>query len=166
MKTGTIKKICFEYPNIKFMTSSKDVLERLLTLNVPKGNIYWLRESHLYDLGATKVKTHELIHDTPNYALKFEINDKKGIYIIDTASVEGIEAKNYSLYLIENNYREDILEEHIRNCIDENELFYLRRVPKTHLSDEQVNSFLIENMGKDSEYVYIHQSNYNFEERK
>ena len=118
----------------------------------------------IYDLGILKVELNELYHDTPNFALKWEMNGKKGIYIVDTCKVEHIEAKNYDLYLIENNYQKDLLQQHIDNCEDDNRLYYLYRVPKTHLSSEQANSFLIENMGENSVYEYIHQSNYNYKE--
>lgn len=131
-----------------------------------KENIYILKSGKKYDLGLLKVKLEELYHDTPNYALKWQINDKKGIYIVDTSNVNNLIAKNYDLYLIESNYNEDILKRHIENCIDENMLYYLNRVAKTHLSFEQANDFLLENMGDKSYYQYIHQSSYNFEERE
>lgn len=116
-------------------------------------------------MGLFKVKLDQLYHDTPNYALKWQINDKKGIYVVDTCKIDHIQAKNYDLFLIENNYREDILKKHIEECEDENMMYYLSRVSRTHLSDEQCNSFLIENMADNSIYEYIHQSNYNFEKR-
>ena len=82
--------------------------------------------------------------------------------IVRTGNVDNVKAKNYDLYLIEANYKEEILEKHKKECLQE-ELVYLNRVPETHLSWEQANTFLIENMGKNSEYQYIHESNYNFE---
>lgn len=162
---STIKKIAYNFPTIKFLTGSEVVVEKLVECGVNKKNIYILKSGHKYDLGLLKVKLEELYHDTPNYALKCEINNKKMIYIVDTANVDNIEAKNYDLYLIENNYREDILKKHIEECEDENMMYYLSRVSRTHLSDEQCNSFLIENMGTNSVYEYIHQSDYNFERR-
>ena len=106
----------------------------------------------------------ELVHDTPNYLLKFEIKAKKGIYIVDTENVKEIKAKDYDLFLIESNYKEEILQNHIMNCENDDELFYLKRVPNTHLSFEQANGFLIENMKQESQFEYIHKSSYNFEE--
>ena len=115
-------------------------------------------------MGMLGVMIEPLVHDTPNYALHFYINKKSGLYIVDTANVDNIIAKNYDLYLIENNYREDILRKHIEECEDSNILYYLNRVPNTHLSSEQANSFLIENMSNNSTYEYIHKSDYNYEE--
>jgi len=163
--TTAIKKIAYNYPTIKFVTGSEVVVQKLVECGVNKKNIYMLKSGKKYDLGLLKVKLEELYHDTPNYALKWQINDKKGIYVVDTCKIDHIQAKNYDLFLIENNYREDILKKHIEECEDENMMYYLSRVSRTHLSDEQCNSFLIENMTDNSMYEYIHQSNYNFEKR-
>jgi len=164
---STIKKIIFNFPTIKFVTGSVEVVKILNKIGTNYRNIYILDWGKKYDLGLLKVKLVYLYHDTPNYGLKWNINGKKGIYVVDTEKIDHIEAKNYDLYLIENNYQEKLLEEHIKEAKekdDENMLFYLNRVPYTHLSAEQANSFLIENMGKNSEYCYIHQSDYNYKE--
>ena len=161
---STIKKIAYNFPTIKFLTGSEVVVEKLVECGVNKKNIYILKSDKKYDLRLLKVKLEELYHDTSNYALKWQINGKKGIYIVDTNSVDHIQAKDYDLYLIENNYQKALLQEHIDNCEDENMLYYLNRVPHTHLSSEQANSFLIENMGDNSVYEYIHQSDYNYKE--
>lgn len=126
-----------------------------------------LKSGKKYDLKLFKVKLEELCHDVPNYALKWEHKGKKGIYAVDTATLEGIEAKGYDLFLVENNYNEDLIEEHIQEAKennDENKIYYLERAKQTHLSSQECNSFLIENMGSNSEYCYIHQSSYNYRE--
>ena len=162
---STIKKISYNFPTIKFLTGSEVVVEKLVECGINKKNIFILKEYKWYDLGMLNVMLEPLTHDTPNYALKWQYKDKKGIYIVDTSNVDDIDAECYDLYLIENNYREDILKNHIEECEDENMMYYLSRVSRTHLSDEQANSFLIENMGTNSVYEYIHQSDYNFERR-
>lgn len=161
----TIYQIAYNNPSIKFITGSKEVVKELASCCINKKNIYLLNKCKWYSLGVLKVKLEELQHDTPNYALKCEYKGKKMIYIVDTANVDNIKAQGYDLYLIENNYCEDILQKHILECEDSNKLYYLDRVPRTHLSNEQANSFLIENMGENSMYEYIHKSSYNYEER-
>jgi Cft2 family RNA processing exonuclease len=162
---ATAKKIAYEHPTIKFLCGSEVVVEKLVKDSyVPMRNIFILKPNKWFNLGALKVKLEQLEHDTPNYAIKFEIKGKKGIYMVDTADTNGIVAKDYDLYLIEANYNELTLKEHINMCENAYELYYLNRVPLTHLSYEDANSFLIENMGKNSQYEYIHKSNYNFKE--
>ena len=164
LNANTIKQITYNYPTIKYVTGSKVVVNKLIGLNVNAKNIFILEEYKRYNLGAIKASLEPLIHDTPNYALKCEMNGEKMIYIVDTANVDNIVAPNYDLYLIENNYQEEILQEHIRKAEEENDgnkLYYLDRVLNTHLSKSKCDSFLIENMGDNSTYQYIHLSKYN-----
>ena len=161
---STIQRIAYNYPNIKFVTSSSDVVVKLTQARVPKKNIFYLNSKKWYSLGIMKVKTEPLTHDVENYGLKWEFEGLKGFYATDTNNVDNIIAKDYDLYLIESNYNEELLKKHIEECEDENMLYYLNRVPYTHLSYEQANSFLIENMGDNSRFEYIHQSEYNFKE--
>lgn len=163
----TIKKIAFNYPSIKYICGSNYVVNKLVECGVNKKNIYVLKPNIKYDLGFIKAKLELLVHDTPNYALKFEYKSKKCIYIVDTASVENIKAEHYDLYLVESNYNEELLEQHIQECINNNDsedkLYYLNRVKDTHLSYNKCTDFLLENMGENSEFVRIHKSSFNYE---
>lgn len=165
---SSVKTLAYNYPTIKIITGSNVVVEKLVECGVNKKNIYVLKSGKKYDLGLLKVKLEPLEHDTPNYALKCKLNGKKLIYAVDTCKIDHIQAKNYDLYLVESNYNEELLEQHIQECIenndDENKLFYLQRVAKTHLSDSKCIDFLLENMGDNSIYEKIHQSSYNYKE--
>ena len=162
----TVERIVRNFPTIKFVTGSYEVCAKLTECRVAKKNIFVLPTNRWYDLGSVKVKLEELYHDVQNCGLRWEYNGKKGIYIVDTKEVEGLQAKNYNLYLIEANYKKDILQRHIDECEDKYVLQYLYRVPETHLSWEDANEFLINNMGENSTFEYIHQSDYNFEKEK
>ena len=161
LNAKTIKQIAYNYPTIKFMCGSTNVALQI-SFFVPPKNIYLIKGNKTYDLGALKVKLDLLCHDVDNYALHWEYKGKKGLYIVDTGNIDNVNAKNYDLYLIEANYKEETLKRHLQECSQE-ELVYLNRVPYTHLSWEQANTFLIENMGENSEFQYIHESSYNFE---
>lgn len=158
---STVKKIAYNKPNIKFICGSKEVVQKLVDCDVKKKNIYLLNEGIRYDLGLLKVRLVYLFHDTPNFGLKWETKGKKGIYLVDTEKVEHIVAQDYDLYLIENNYQEEILNKHIQECEDNNQLVYLNRVKNTHLSKSQCDDFLIKNMGDNSTFEYLHLSRYN-----
>lgn len=161
-----VKKIAYNFPKIKFLTGSCQVVNKLVDLSVPMKNIFYIETisgSKWFDLGLISIKLEPLEHDVENYCLHFDIYGRKGIYAVDTCRIDNIIAKDYNLYLIENNYQEKVLKRHIDECDDENKMYYLNRVSKTHLSAEKANSFLIENMGDNSEFCYIHQSSYNFE---
>lgn len=162
----TIKQIAYNYPNIKYVTGSREVTIKLVENGVNKKNIYYLKEKRWYSLGIIDIRLERLVHDVENYCLKAKFNtiNKKMIYVVDTMRIDHITAKNYDLFLIESNYNEDLLKEHIKNCEEEGMLKYLQRVEFTHLSDTQCNDFLIENMGEDSEYLKLHQSSYNYKD--
>lgn len=163
---STIKQIAYYRPNIKYICSSSDVLTKLTNCGVPRKNIFYLKCDKWYSLGGIKIKMERVVHDVENALLKWEYRKMYGIYITDTSNVDNIEAKNYDMYFIESNYREDIYKRHLDECFDEGMKKYLKRVPETHLSNEQANDFLIKNMGDKSQYVYIHESDYNYEERE
>lgn len=158
----TIKKIAYNFPTIKFLTGSNDVVKKLVECGVSKKNIFLLNEGKKYDLGLLRVRLVYLFHDVPNYGLKWEIGGKRGIYLVDTEKVDHIVAQDYDLYLIESNYKDEILEYHKQICENDDEMYYLDRVDKTHLSYSKANDFLINNMGSNSVFEYIHQSSYNF----
>lgn len=161
----TIKQIAYNFPTIKFVVGSTDLVNTLVEhSNVNKKNIYALPSNKWFDLGMLKVKLEQLQHDVPNHLIKFQIGAKKGVYIVDTNSVKNIKAKDYDLFLIEANYKKEILEKHKQEKNDNDEYNHLYRVENTHLSFEEANDFLIENMKGDSQFEYIHQSSYNFEE--
>lgn len=166
---STIQKIAYNKPTMKFVTGSKQVVRKLDEIGVNRNNIIYLYNYSWFDLGIIKLKLEPMRHDIENYGLHFKKSGKKGLYVVDTANIDNVNAKHYDLYLIENNYQTELLEKHIKECIDNNDtekLYYLNRVSKTHLSAEQCNTFLIENMSNESEFAYIHQSQYNIDKEK
>ena len=74
-----------------------------------------------------------------------------------SVTLEGITAKNYDLYLVEANYITEELEERIRSKEAAGEYVYEYRVQKVHLSKEKADEWLLENVGENSEAIYIHQ---------
>ena len=105
-KKSTIKKIAYEYPNIKFLVGYY-LVSPLVECGVSPKNIFQLDFDEWYDIGIAKVRIEEVQHDVLNACLKMETKDKKVIYIVDTNNVDHISAKNYDLYLIEGNYIAD-----------------------------------------------------------
>lgn len=152
---STVKKIAFEYPNIKFLTREENV-ETLVELGVNKKNIFVLKLNTWYDLGLFKARLEDLWHDVPNACLKFNIKGFKGIYVVDTSDVSHIKAKDYDFAFVEANYESDeILEQRIKEAEEKGEFTYLKRVKYTHLSELQAYNWVLENNIKN--YCWIHQ---------
>ena len=83
---------------------------------------------------------------------KLAIERPKLIYATDTNRIDHIIAKNYDYYFIEGNYES---EEELHERAD-NE-YYENRVRNTHLSKVKTTEWLINNMGNNSEYVFMHE---------
>lgn len=158
----TLQKLIYEMPTLKIVCGEW-MVQLLIDLGVSKKNIYVLKLNRKYDLGKYIIEPVEAIHDVPNcgYKIIIKATNYKIFHITDTSEVSHIEAKNFDIYCIESNYKDEILEEHLQTC-DDADRVYLDRVPFTHLSYSKANDFLINNMGSNSQFEYIHQSAYNF----
>lgn len=155
-KKSTIKKIAYEYPNIKFLVGYY-LVSHLIECGVSPKNIFQLVFDEWYDIGIAKVRIEEVQHDVLNACLKMEMKDKKMVYIVDTNNVDYISAKNYDLYLIEGNYiADESLNVEVREQEEKGEFSYLKRVLKTHLSQTQAIEWLKKNMGDNGKFEFIH----------
>ena len=145
-----------ERPTLRFACCQWLVPE-LMAIGVSPRNIDVLKIGRIYDYGVLKVSPVKLYHDVPNCGYRLFFGDKKAIYATDTAHLNGITAKGYELYLIEANYDEDDLEERIVAKTAAGQYCYELKVAERHLSHEQASEFLMQNMGNNSEYVFLHQ---------
>lgn len=152
----TISILANERPTLRFVCGDWLVKE-LVDCGVNKNNIDVLEFDNLYDYNEFKVQQFELYHDVPNCGYKVFINDKKLIYATDTNSLKHIEAKNYDLYLVEANYEKEEIEKRIKEKEEKGEYVYEHRTKLTHLSKEETNNWLVENMGENSKFIYMHE---------
>ena len=152
----TIKKLAEERPTLRF-ACCEWLLKPLLECGVSRKNIDVLDIGVKYDYKFFKVVPIKVYHDVPQCGYRVLFKDYKVLYITDTRTVEGISAKNYDLYLIEANYDEDEIEERIKEKQQNCEYVYELRAKDNHLSRQQTSEFLLNNMGKNSEYVLMHQ---------
>ena len=60
-------------------------------------------------------------------------------------------------YFVENNFSNEELEQRIKEKEEKGEFAYEYRVLETHMSSEEINSFLIEMMSDNSQFIYCHQ---------
>ena len=155
-KSTTIKKLAFERPTLKFACCNW-LVKNLINCGVDKRNIEVLEIGKKYDYKLFSVEPIELFHDVPNCGYKIEINNKKLIYATDTKTLSHVEAKDYDLYLVEGNYTIEELNKRKEEKKQNGEYAYEYRVEETHLSKEAVNEWLVENMGENSQFIYMHE---------
>lgn len=153
---STIKRLAQERPTLRF-ACCEWLLQPLLECGVERRNIDILQIGTKYDYKLFKIVAIKLYHDVNQCGYRILFDDYKVIYMTDTKTIEGISAKNYDLYLVEANYKENELEGRIKQKQLQGDFTYEWRVKDTHLSEEQCVEFLLNNMGKDSEYVFMHQ---------
>lgn len=155
-KKETIRKLAQERPTLRF-ACCEWLLQPLLECGVLRKNIDVLQIGTRYDYKLFKIVPIKLYHDVPQCGYRVLFDDYKVIYMTDTRTVEGIVAKNYDLYLVEGNYEEEELEQRIKQKQEEGLYYYESRVRNTHLSKGQATDFLLNNMGENSEYVFMHE---------
>ena len=103
-----------------------------------------------------------LVHDVPNcgYHMIFTPEHERRerlFYATDTATLDGIEAPGYDLYMIEANHTREDLEARARAKMEKGEFAYEVRAAANHLSQEQALDWLYQQMGPNSSYVFLHQ---------
>ena len=155
-KKETIRKLAQERPTLRF-ACCEWLLQPLLECGVLRKNIDLLQIGTRYDYKLFKIVPIKLYHDVPQCGYRVLFDDYKVIYMTDTRTVEGIVAKNYDLYLVEGNYEEEELEQRIKQKQEEGLYYYESRVRNTHLSKGQATDFLLNNMGENSKYVFMHE---------
>ncbi len=151
-----IKKLAKERPTLRFGCCSW-LVKSLLECGVSKNNIDVYSVDYKYNYGSFKVEPFKLYHNVLNCGYKIYINDEKIIYATDTNKIE-TEAKDFDLYLIENNYTEEDLKLRIEQKeLDDVEFIYEYRIPERHLSKEKADEFILNNIGDKGKYIYMHQ---------
>lgn len=143
---------CCDWMVLHLLAAGVD--KRVIDVYEPNGMFYWYGSCHGF--GVCPVK---LVHNVPNcgYRIFFGREGNKLFYATDTGTLDGIDAKDYDLYLIEANHTRAELEARIREKESSGEYAYEREAARNHLSQEQALDWLAENMGLNSRYVFLHQ---------
>lgn len=152
----TVKRLAKESPAVRW-ACGEWLAGKLMECGVPSEQIDIVNIPKIYDYGSLMIAPIKLYHDVKCFGLRIFEGKEKAIFITDTAMVDGIEAKNYDLYFVEANYTESDLKRRIAEKEARGEYVYEYRVPYTHLSKEQADDFIYSNIGKNGQYVYLHE---------
>ena len=149
----TIKRMAFERPALRF-GCGKFLADKLTGIN----NIDVYEAGKMYDYGLFQISPVILYHDTLNFGYRIFIDDKKIFHATDSAHLNGITAKDYSIYALEANYDEDTVWQHIEEKESRGEYAHQRGAINSHLSIQQAQDFILRNAGKEYEFIKLHQS--------
>ena len=155
VKKSTIRTLAEERPTLRF-ACCEWLIPLLVESGVNRSNIDVLEIGKMYDYTAFKVSPIKLYHDVPNCGYRLFFGEKKVLYATDTEHLDGISAKDYDLYLVEANYTEEDLQARIKAKQESGEYSYEMNAASRHLSKEQADAFLLENMNENSRYEYLH----------
>jgi hypothetical protein len=158
---STIKRLAKDRPTLRF-GCCEWLAQRLLECGVRPQNI------DLYEINGfgyhygeamdfTIVQPERLTHNVPNCGYHVAVNGEWLFYATDTGSLDGIEAKNYALYLVEANHLEAEIEARAEEKLNAGEFAYETAAAENHLSYEKAIEWLKPNMGADSIWVPMHQ---------
>ena len=150
----TIRKLAAERPTLRFGCCEWRV-DDLVQCGVKNIDTYQIGK--VYDYKIFKVSPIKLYHDVPQCGYRIFADNKKVLYATDTAHLRGISAKGYDLYMLEANYEQDALQARIRAKEENGGYIYEYTLPDRHLSKEQTDEFIFENMGENSKYIYLHE---------
>lgn len=132
--------------------------KRVIDVMEPDGPFrkYRIRVNNEF-LTVASVQPIPLLHDVPNCGWRVSQNDEWAFYATDTATLDGVEAKGYDLYLVEANHTREELEARAKAKLEAGEFAYELRAAQNHLSQEQALNWLYQNMGPNSRYSFLHQ---------
>jgi L-ascorbate metabolism protein UlaG (beta-lactamase superfamily) len=156
---STIRRLANERPALRW-GCPEWLVNELVGCGVDKRNIdvIFCDNIPMYYSGFCTVWSRKIPHNVDNccYHIYIENGGKKIFYATDTNSLDGINAENYDLYLVEANYSEAEIIERIRRKQEAGEHCYEWDVLKNHLSREKAEDWVYRNAGADSMYVFLH----------
>ena len=154
---STVGRLAEERPTLRF-ACGEWLVNALVLVGVNKQNIDVLAGDCQYTYRSAAITPFEVTHDVPNFGYKIELpGGGKLLYVTDAGNLNGIEATDYDLYMIEGDYDEDEIEQRISEKKAAGAFVYEKRVKKYHLSKSQCVDFFLRNGNASSEFIYLHQ---------
>lgn len=155
-RESTIKRLAKERPTLRF-GCCEWLVKPLLDCGVSPENIDIFQCGNSYNYGLLEIIPVVLVHNVPNcgYKLHFK-DDVKVFYATDTNNLNGIQAPNYDLYMVEANHELEEIKERISEKKMNGEYAYEAQAIRNHLSKDKCDAFIYSNIGPNGEYVYMH----------
>lgn len=150
----TLAKIQFERPGIRIGCGShlKDKVSRLRNVDIYEpGLIYQYLDFQIIPV--------ILYHDVKNFGYRiFDNSGLKAFHATDTAHLEGIIAKYYDFYCLEQNFDDETIFDKIIEKESRGEFAYQRGAINSHLSEQKAKDFFYKNAKESSLLIRLHES--------
>lgn len=155
-RPSTIRRMALERPLLRFGCGPW-MAKKLRDAGVAKSQLDVMREKVAYNYGICNIIPVPVYHDVQNYGYKIHFSKGKVFYCTDMGNLDGIKARAYDLYLVENNYKDEELQMRLDEKIANGEYPYEQRVLRYHMSEKQITDWLYSNMDlQKSTYVFLH----------
>lgn len=153
---ATVRRLHSERPALRF-GCCEWMVGHLLNAGVDKRVIDVLtpKSCAVYGGGCTVIP-EPLFHNVPNCGYHIYMDGERLFYATDTGTLDGIEAKGYDLYLVEANHTKADIAARAAEKQARGEYAYEFRAAENHLSREQTEDWLYQNMGPLSRYAFLH----------
>lgn len=153
----TVASIHSHRPGIRF-GCCEWMVKPLLDAGVPARCIDVYSPSHhsMYG-GSLSIKPELLVHNVPNCGYHIRMNGERIFYATDTGTLDGVEAKGYDLYMIEANHTQSDIEARVSEKRAAGEFSYEIAAAQNHLSREQAEDWIYQNIGPAGRYIFLHQ---------
>ena len=153
---SSVRRLHKERPMLRFGCCPW-MIGHLLDAGVDKRviDIYAEGYTYLYP-GDLQIRPEPLFHNVPNCGYHITDARERLFYATDTGTMDGIEAKEYDLYMIEANHTKADIAARAAEKQARGEYAYEFRAAENHLSQEQAEDWLYQNMGPRSLYVFLH----------
>ena len=134
------------------------MVEPLVSAGVDKRliDVYEIGRIYRY-AGLANIRPLRLLHNVPNCCYQICIGSERLFYATDTGSLDGIEARDYDLYLVEANHTRAEIEARIAEKRAAGEFSYEYAAAQNHLSREQAEDWIYQNIGPNGQYAFLHQ---------
>ena len=156
IRPSTIRKLQEERPALRF-GCGEWLLPSVLACGVSKRKIDVyipnLKTRYTDDLQLIMTPTK---HNVTNCCYRISLNGEKIFYATDCNNLDGIDAKEYDLYMIEANYEDTEIQDRIAEKEANGQYVYEYQVLNNHLSKQKADKFIGENAGINSRFVYLH----------
>lgn len=163
-KPATVRALHRERPAVRF-GCCEWMVEPLVDAGVSKRVIDVVstnsNDPALMYKGIAIVQPWPTPHNVPNCAWTISIQTGENwediFYATDLATLDGIEAKNYTMYFLEANHSRAEIEARIAAKHAAGEFAYEEAAARNHMSREQAEDWLARNAGPNSKYILLHQ---------
>lgn len=153
---STIRRLHQERPTLRF-GCCEWLVSHLLAAGVDKRviDVFTPGFCFIYT-GACTIMPERLTHNVPNCGYHLWMGSESVFYATDTGTLDGIEAKGYDWYLVEANHTQADIAARIAEKQASGEFSYELQAAENHLSQEQTEDWLYQQMGPHSRYVFLH----------